>query len=98
MQIEYGPADATATHCLFSSKIQIGFTFLAPAHPGSPGHRVVKRVLFSASWTPLGPCSSRTSKSSLHGSAEFVKLRAAEISPGRAARFDAPRSGRPAGR
>ena len=35
-RLAYGPADATATHCLFS-KIQIGFTFLVPAHPGSPG-------------------------------------------------------------
>ena len=26
-----------------SSKIQIGFTFLVPAHPGSPGQRAVKR-------------------------------------------------------
>jgi len=26
------------------SKIQIGFTFLVPAHPGSPGKRAVKRV------------------------------------------------------
>ena len=26
------------------SKIKIGFTFLVPAHPGSPGQRVVKRV------------------------------------------------------
>jgi len=34
------PADATATHCF--SKIQIGFTFLVPAHPGSPGQRAVK--------------------------------------------------------
>ena len=25
-------------------KIQIGFTFLVPAHPGSPGKMVVKRV------------------------------------------------------
>jgi len=30
------PADATATHCLFFSKIHIGFTFLVPAHLGSP--------------------------------------------------------------
>jgi len=35
------------------SKIQIGFAFLVPAHPGSPGQRAVKRecvcvcVLFS---------------------------------------------------
>jgi len=26
------------------SKIQIGFTFLVPAHRGSPGQRAVKRV------------------------------------------------------
>jgi len=26
------------------SKIQSGFTFLVPAHPGSPGQRAVKRV------------------------------------------------------
>jgi len=26
------------------SKIQIGFTFLAPTHPGSPGQRAVKQV------------------------------------------------------
>ena len=31
------------TVCCFS-KIQIGFTFLVPAHPGSPAQRVVKRV------------------------------------------------------
>jgi len=27
-----------------SSKIQIGFTFLVPAHLGSPGQRAVKRM------------------------------------------------------
>jgi len=26
------------------SKIQVGFTFLVPAHPGSPRQRAVKRV------------------------------------------------------
>ena len=26
------------------SKIETGFTFLVPAHPGSPGKRAVKRV------------------------------------------------------
>ena len=31
------------TVCCFS-KIQIGFTFLVPAHPGSPGKRAIKRV------------------------------------------------------
>ena len=35
------------TVCCFS-KIQIGFTFLVPAHPGSPGKRAVKQVCVSA--------------------------------------------------
>ena len=35
------------TVCCFS-KIQIGFTFLVPAHPGSPGQRAVKRVCVCA--------------------------------------------------
>jgi len=30
-----------------SIKIQIGFTFLVPAHPGSPGQRAVKRVMIN---------------------------------------------------
>ena len=29
-------------------KIQIGFTFLVPAHPGSPGKKAVKRVCVSS--------------------------------------------------
>ena len=29
------------------SKIQIGFSFLVPAHLGSPGLRAIKRVFFS---------------------------------------------------
>ena len=33
------------------SKIQIGFTFLVPAHLGSPGERAVKRVCVCASLT-----------------------------------------------
>jgi len=32
------------------SKIQIGFTFLVPAHPGSPGQRAGKRVCVCISW------------------------------------------------
>jgi len=27
-----------------SSKIQIGFTFLVPAHPGNPGQRAINRL------------------------------------------------------
>jgi len=43
-RLAYGPVDATATHSYFS-KIQIGFTFVVPAHPGSPGQRAVKRMV-----------------------------------------------------
>jgi len=35
------------------SKIQIGFTFLVPAHPGSPGQRAVKRVFFKRVYMPV---------------------------------------------
>ena len=42
--IAYGPADATATHYLLLLLIQIGFTFLVPGHPGSPGQKAVKWV------------------------------------------------------
>ena len=48
----YGPADAAASQnaiimsCF--SKIQTGFTFLVPTHPGSPGQRAVKRVYVHA--------------------------------------------------
>ena len=37
-RLAYGPADATATH------VQIDFTFLVPAHLGSPEKRAVKCV------------------------------------------------------
>ena len=43
-RLAYGPADATATHCLLLSKIQIGFIFLVLAHLGSPGKRAIKWV------------------------------------------------------
>jgi len=33
------------------SKIQIGFTFLVPAHPGSPGKGAVKRVCVCVLYT-----------------------------------------------
>jgi len=32
------------------SKIQIGFTFLVPTHPGSLGKRAVKRVCVCVTW------------------------------------------------
>ena len=34
------------------SKIQIGFTFLVPAHPGSRGERAVKRVCVCVCYSP----------------------------------------------
>ena len=35
-----------------SSKIQIGFTFLVPAHLGSPGQRAVKRMYMYVCFVP----------------------------------------------
>jgi len=42
------------------SKIQIGFTFLVPAYPGSPGQRAVKRVcvLYVCYWHALTVCGA----------------------------------------
>jgi len=37
-----------------SSKIQIGFTFLVPAHPDSPRQRAVKRVCVCVVMTTAG--------------------------------------------
>jgi len=48
-RLAHGSADATATLSLSCfSKIQIGFTFLVPAHTDSPGERAVKRVCVCA--------------------------------------------------
>jgi len=38
------------------SEIQIGFTFLVPAYPGSPGKRAVKRVCVLGLFCVLGIC------------------------------------------
>jgi len=46
-RLAYSPADATLPQPLTVScfsKIQIGFTFLVPAYPGSPRQRAVQRV------------------------------------------------------
>jgi len=43
-RLAYGPAVATATHCLLLQKIQIGFTFLVLAYLGSTGKTAVKWV------------------------------------------------------
>jgi len=40
------------TFCCFS-KIQIGFTFLVPAHPGSPGQRAVRAI----KWWGVSGCT-----------------------------------------
>jgi len=54
------------------SKIQIGFTFLVPAHPGSPGQRAVKHVsvcviayFYASATDPVG-CSGRSVHPSVH--------------------------------
>jgi len=39
-------------------EIQVGFTFLVPAHPGSPGQRAIKRMCVSVLCFPIiAPCS-----------------------------------------
>jgi len=43
------------------SKIQIGCTFLVPAHPGSPGQRAVKRVCVCVYAKPFPLLVSHTS-------------------------------------
>ena len=44
----------------FFSKIQIGFTFLVPAHLGSPGQRAVKWVCVCVCvFAAVGPCWER---------------------------------------
>jgi len=48
------------------SKIQIGFTFLVPAHPGSPGQRVVKRVCVCAAELTANGCIAAHARYSLY--------------------------------
>jgi len=43
-KLAYGPADATATHCLLLQLNPDGFCLLVRAHLGSPRQRAVKRV------------------------------------------------------
>ena len=47
------------------SKIHIGFTFLVPAHPGSPGKRAVKRVCVCVSLNVLSMLARRLLRSGL---------------------------------
>jgi len=53
------------------SKIQIGFTFLVPAYPGSPGKRAVKRGVhcvfyFLLIWCPANVYCGSYEAASLH--------------------------------
>jgi len=43
------------------SEIQIGFTFLGPAHPGSPGKRAVKWVCVCVCFDAVGWAAGRAS-------------------------------------
>jgi len=49
------------------SKIQIGLTFLVPAHPGSPGQRAVKRV-------SLSQCQGSCESTNRHGGLIIVEV------------------------
>jgi len=52
-RLAYGPADATALTVSCFRKIQIGSTFLVPAHQRNPGQRAVKRVFVVHRTDPL---------------------------------------------
>ena len=55
------------------SKIQIGFTFLVPAHPGSPGKRAVKRVCVCVCvWMLFLMLKSTVSKHWRHSIAKYI--------------------------
>jgi len=43
------------------SKIQIGFTFLVPAHLGSPGKKAVKRVSVKRQWVAMASAGAYAS-------------------------------------
>ena len=59
------------------SKIQIGFTFLVPAHPGSPGQRAVKQVSQLDHPCQVNDVTYRiittTTLQPFHGSQDFVQ-------------------------
>jgi len=56
-RLAYGPADATATNCLFLQYNPDWFTFLVPADPGGPRQRAVQRVCVRQ-WTIGRRCVS----------------------------------------
>jgi len=68
------------------SKMQIGFTFLVPAHPGSPRKRAVKRVCACVS-TSVSNCRDITSVNNTQYTSTYVFLIVltlrAECQPGR---------------
>ena len=72
-RLAYCPADVPLplTVCCFC-KIRIGFTFLVPAHPGSPGQQAVKRVCVCV--FPWKHLRSRKHKAGLTGLGFYVPL------------------------
>ena len=56
------------------SKIQIGFTFLVPAHPGSPRKRAVKRVCVMAEGSLQGQQANSQQWAVIHGTVQMTKL------------------------
>ena len=71
------------------SKVQIGFTFLVPAHPGSPGQMAVKRVcvcilshvlpLGLNNWPVTLPCQCHTRQPDLAFVFMFVLQRCTSV-------------------
>ena len=66
------------------SKIQIGFTFLVPAHPGRPGQRAIKRVCYWNTtvinvWMWLLHSTSRSSSDSVQVIRSQIYLRTSSL-------------------
>ena len=57
------------------SKIQIGFTFLVPAHPGGPGKTAVKRVCVCVCVCVLQLIYHRVTASASAAAADFLRPR-----------------------
>jgi len=61
------------------SKIQIGFTFLVPAHPDSPGKRAVKRMCVCYLLTYLLTTTSSSRSSGGGGSSSAVQFSSVQL-------------------
>ena len=62
------------------SKVQTGFTFLVPAHLGSPGQRAVKRLCCLSLVAPRKPAAKPSSAAGVNRSEDSSAAAAASVS------------------